>query len=1084
MHSDNASLAELNEIHNLNRVRPRPFRSLPARPARAVLLLLSASCRDVSGPTVAAVGPAGGIVSSKDGSVSLYVPAGALAAQQQLSIRPLTPSESRTIAGAVTGTAVALEPRDLAFASPATVTFRIPPSAALPAPFDELVIVRKGGTGGTDGDELATAVESASRVVSAPVNVLSTVWVRAARVARIAFTPATPSVLVGGMTQLSARTFAGDGRALVRPIMWAVRSPVIAAVDGAGLLRGLQSGSSWVIARSELVTDSVLVRVAPPVQRIEISPSNVVLLAGDTAQMAAVATDATGVVVPDISVTWQTSDSAVAVIGPDGVLVARRSGSVAVSARAQDVEASVQLAVEYAATIVRISDSGQVPTQLASAAGPLFVDLVTSAAAAPVRNLALSTLCSSGSALTVSGAAGTDGSARLRLPSDTIDALGHAALLNGGCTMTAEVTTARGTVRRSPVVALVLANPSGFLARHSVTGANAPFGSAFPTSVTTASGVVWRTGSVVLDLQARNFDNHQSVASVRGTFLEKTFEATLSSLGHVTLAFPNSASDPTGRGIAELLSPPAGSPVAIVSATFADGTPAPIHLDAPPPLFIDNQAPRPAGRFSLPTMNAEIGWIAGTYAFPSSFTSAGDGDGVGVQTAVVYAAPSSLAALPGGTAIGASCVIAGMRVAATGAEALAVLANPSAVTNRSLAARLFEADRLGNVRCTDLSSGPFGVDVIPPTVARASTATPDRTIWPPRLDHPPTRFDVVASDAQSGLADPHRVWRQTIAWRGFLSGFCLVGWDGSGCNGHEYPDTLTALTLGDALWQDLVYVTDRVGNRSATLDTRVMENKYDRAVGSWSGFPSVWVGGSSYALSFTAESELGIIGIMRITLTADYTYSRANMVTDVDEYVFETDRFRIPGTGRWSGTLRIPNFMRQLEQVDASDVPYDDSAENTRAYGLEYGIELAAGGVNGEFYGFGDKNMPLGYTYFGKGIRQFRVTMPSTTVSNGGPSGASATLSALLTLDTTASAPFNAVCFYYHAPDGHWKSAGCTSAAATSGSGSTRTVEYRVSWNPPAALGTSGSVAIRAIGTNATGDGLVTNTNAAVSLTP
>lgn len=1075
------SLAEHSCTRNLVRVRSHSPAGRPARLACVGLLVLSASCHDVNGPEIAVVGSAGGVVTSKDGAVSLNVPATALAGQQQLHIRALSSGEARVASGAIAGTAVALEPAGLVFTKPAMLSFKIPRSAALSVPFNELTIVRPDGS---VGEELATTVDSSLRVVSAPLNVLSTVWVRAARVGRIGFTSAAPSVLAGGTTQLGAQALADDGRVLLRPISWSVRSPAIADVDAAGRVRGLQSGSTWVIAQSEGVSDSVLVRVTPRIQHIEVSPSNLVLLAGDTVQMQAIAFDSMGAVVADISFAWKTSDSVVAVIAPDGVLVARRSGPVTVLVRAQEIEASAQLTVEYAASIVRVTDAAGVPVQLGGASGALLIDLVTSAAAAPARDLALSTMCSSGSSLAVPGLPGTDGSARLRVPSDTIDATGRAALLNGACTMTAEVTTARGTVRRSPAVALVLANPSGFLARYSVAGVNAPFGAAFPTSVTGTNSVVWHTGSVSLDLQARNFDNRQSIVSVRGMFLEKAFDATLSSQGHVTLAFPNSASDPNGRAIADLLSPPSGSQVVITNASFADGSPAPIHLDAPPPLFIDNQAPQPVGRFSLPAMNADIGWIAGTYGFLSGFTSAGDGAGVGVQTAVVYAAPSSLAALPNGTAMGSACTIAGLRAAASGADALAALTNPAAVTNRSLVARIFEADRLGNVRCTELSTGPFGVDVIPPTITRAAGATPDRTIWPPRLDHPPTRFDVVATDAQSGLVDPHRVWRRTIAWRGFLSAFCLVGWDGSGCNDHEYTDTLTALTLGDALWQDLVYAVDRVGNRSATLDTRVIENKYDRGVGSWSGFPSVWVGGSSYTLSLTAGTELGILGIMRITLTADYTYSRANMVIDVDEYIFETDRFRIPGTARWSGTLRIPNFTRQLEQVDASEAPYDDSGEYTRAYGLEYGVEVVTGGVNGEFYGLGDKNMQLGYTYFGKGIRQFRVATPSTAVSNGGASGAAVALTAMLTLDSTVATPFNAVCFYYRAPNGHWRSAACTSAAATGESGSTRTLEYRVTWNPPTALGTSGSVAIRAIGTNTTGDGLVTNTNTAVSLIP
>jgi hypothetical protein len=245
----------------------------------------------------------------------------------------------------------------------------------------------------------------------------------------------------------------------------------------------------------------------------------------------------------------------------------------------------------------------------------------------------------------------------------------------------------------------------------------------------------------------------------------------------------------------------------------------------------------------------------------------------------------------------------------------------------------------------------------------------------------------------------------------------------------------------------------------------------------------VWVGGSAYDIALTVKTEFGYLGIARLNLVLDYSYARANMQIQVAEQITAPDRFDLAVLTQWSGSLRIPYFMRQLEQVDATDAPYDDSAEYTRVYGLLSGAENTAGSGYGPFYGFGDKNMPLGYTYFGKGLRQFRVTTPSTAVSNGGASAGVVTLSALLTLDAAAATPFTSVCFYYR-QTGYWVSAGCTASGTSGGSGTTKTLDYRISWNPPATLGTSGSVAIRAIGMNSTGDGLATNTNSSVTLVP
>src|SRR5262249_46013535 len=139
-----------------------------------------------------------------------------------------------------------------------------------------------------------------------------------------------------------------------------------------------------------------------------------------------------------------------------------------------------------------------------------------------------------------------------------------------------------------------------------------------------------------------------------------------------------------------------------------------------------------------------------------------------------------------------------------------------------------------------------------------------------------------------------------------------------------------------------------------------------------------------------------------------------------------------------------------------------------------------------QFYGLGDKNMPLGYTYFGKGIRQFRVTTPPTSVSNGGASGASVGLSAAVTTDLAAASPFTSVCFYYSAAavSGAWRLAGCSSSPTATTTATTRAVEYRVTLNPPPTYGTSGALQVRAIGLNATGDGLSTNTSSVVTLVP
>jgi hypothetical protein len=82
----------------------------------ATLLLLATGCGG-AGRSSGAVGPAGGTVSTPSG-ISLRVPAGALAAETELRIVELEPGSGKMAR-------VSLEPRGLALAAPATLSFKV-----------------------------------------------------------------------------------------------------------------------------------------------------------------------------------------------------------------------------------------------------------------------------------------------------------------------------------------------------------------------------------------------------------------------------------------------------------------------------------------------------------------------------------------------------------------------------------------------------------------------------------------------------------------------------------------------------------------------------------------------------------------------------------------------------------------------------------------------------------------------------------------------------------------------------------------------------------------------------------------------
>ena len=84
----------------------------------------------------------------------------------------------------------------------------------------------------------------------------------------------------------------------------------------------------------------------PPVAAIQITPDSTAVIAGDTAFLTATLRDSTGSVLTGRSVSWQTSDSSVAIVSPAGVVVTFNAGSVRISASAEGRSSSVPVVVQ------------------------------------------------------------------------------------------------------------------------------------------------------------------------------------------------------------------------------------------------------------------------------------------------------------------------------------------------------------------------------------------------------------------------------------------------------------------------------------------------------------------------------------------------------------------------------------------------------------------------------------------------------------------------------------------------------------------------------------------------------------------
>ena len=168
-------------------------------------------------------------------------------------------------------------------------------------------------------------------------------------VASVSINPVNPTILAGGSLQLTAAPLDSAGGLLAnRPTQWASSNPLTVSISANGLISGIAVGTAQMTATVEGKTNTVLVTVAPtPIATLVLDsvPADSVLLLGSVTGFAVTAKDANGNVLPGRTVSWTTSNRAIASVGSTGVVRADSVGAVTVTATAEGKSASVALEV-------------------------------------------------------------------------------------------------------------------------------------------------------------------------------------------------------------------------------------------------------------------------------------------------------------------------------------------------------------------------------------------------------------------------------------------------------------------------------------------------------------------------------------------------------------------------------------------------------------------------------------------------------------------------------------------------------------------------------------------------------------------
>lgn len=845
---------------------------------------------------------------------------------------------------------------------------------------------------------------------------------------------------------------------------------------------------------------------------VSVSPNPAEIAVNGTVNMVA---DRSGAAAGQ-TVTWTTSNAAIATVdAASGVVTGKSNGTVAVTATAGGFSGSATVKVGGSAggtasvTIASITSGGlQNPVDLNNAQGQIDVTLNIDAAGQTLSKVELvvtdsatgvATVCAtqtiSASASTAAKAEGVSASvvaaeasvaaqATVTLSCNTaaVAANGAVTFTNGAKSISARVYDGAGALINSAsnTVRVRFANESGFIA----TVVNTPttpaaLRNAEGTAVSTVDGLLYRQGSVKITLTGANFEPGQSAnfATVTGTLAlvegagpspaltftrvegTQNFTATLSA---TTLA--------TASGTYEL---------DVTGSTTAGGAVGSSHVGGDTEFRIDNVAPVSTGAFEAALVDNFF--VNGSYPFAASNTAlftaptAPADAGVGGTTVKFFAGPAAkVAAITGLPGAITTAKLADLKEITTGDALAATLENDIygviAVTT----------DKLGNNFAQSLAVN-FGVDKVAPTGFAFATATPaDKAANPAGtysfksadfaddasgfgvepLIVTVTRTDV--DDVDLCVAPSADVDDECVA-SAELPTFALDPASYAGAAGYYTMSTILSDTAGNAT-SPLV--------RSFLIDVDAPE------VNGGISIPAVIAPGASVSFSQDITDNLDLsyatLSVVYPTMPAGVTGVRAD---SVQLGTYGADVLSTEATP----TLTIGSFIRSFTQVGgasglASDVRINavdvggNQAQNPQA--------LPSANITG-----------TDVDWAAQGIASFTVTNVAKSVKNKSTATGDSTkvnlTAQVVAADLSVNNPFESLVFWYVEPaTGELVQIGTATVAVMTNAGGDRIFTYTLTgWDPPAALGTTGTVQLYATGIKG-GNALVTAVNTNITLVP
>lgn len=158
-----------------------------------------------------------------------------------------------------------------------------------------------------------------------------------ANVASVVMPGATLNLPFPQTRQIQAVPSDANGVALFRPVTWASSVPSVATVSATGLITSVGAGTTNITATSEGKVGTIAVTVVPPapVATVTLSLSSGYMPVGVNVPLVATLRDADGGTLVDRTITWSSSNTAIATVSATGVVNAIANGAVTITATSE-----------------------------------------------------------------------------------------------------------------------------------------------------------------------------------------------------------------------------------------------------------------------------------------------------------------------------------------------------------------------------------------------------------------------------------------------------------------------------------------------------------------------------------------------------------------------------------------------------------------------------------------------------------------------------------------------------------------------------------------------------------------------------